>query len=343
VVAIRNQDVDSFIARPDPRRTVVLVYGPDAGLVRERVEALLVAACADRADPFSLVTLEGDLLASDSGRLADEARTIGLFGGRRVVHVRAGSRNFAPALEALLSDPPQQALIVIEAGDLRRSAPLRRLAESSPAAAALPCYADDDRSVARLIDRTLKDAGIAIDADAREALVRLLGADRLATRSELDKLILHTGDKRRIEYADVQAVIAESSALALDDVVDAAAAGEAEAALAAYSRTRAAGIPATVAIGAAIRHVANLHRLSLRVANGEPVGRVIDDPTLRIHFRRRPRFERALARLGPAALERALALLGEAALAARRNAELADSIAERELLALAKGARRRLT
>lgn len=341
MVAIRNQDVDSFIARPDPRRPIVLVYGPDAGLVRERVEALLQAGGADRNDPFSVVTLEGDLLASDPGRLADEARTIGLFGGRRLVHVRAGARNFAPAVEALLSDPPQDALVVIEAGDLRKGMPLRKLAESSPAAAALPCYADDERSVARLIDRTCKDAGLVIDPDAREALVRLLGADRLATRSELDKLILHAAGKQRIDFDDVGAVIADSSALALDDVVDAAAAGDAEAALAAYAKTRAAGIPASVAIGAAIRHVATLHRLSLRVAKGEPAGRVIEDPALRIHFRRKPRFERALARLGPGALESALAALGEAALTARRNAALADPIAERELLALAKGARRR--
>lgn len=341
MVAIRNQDIDSFVSRPDPRRPVVLVYGPDAGLVRERVEGLLKAGGADAADPFSVVTLEGDLLASDPGRLADEARTIGLFGGRRLVHVRAGSRNFTPSLEALLADPPQDALVVVEAGDLRKGAPLRKLAESSRAAAALPCYADDERSVARLVDRTFQDAGITIDTDARETLVRLLGADRLATRSELEKLVLHVGDNKRIGFDDVRAVIADSSALALDDVVDAAAAGEAEAALAAYAKARAAGIPASVALGAAIRHVSSLHRLSLRVAAGELASRVIDDPALRIHFRRKPKFERALNRLNAGTLERALIALGGAALAARRNAALADPITERELLALAKGARRR--
>lgn len=341
MVAIRNQDVDSFIVRPDPRRPVVLVFGPDSGLVRERVEALLQAGGAEPSDPFSVVTLDGDTLASDPARLADEARTIGLFGGRRLVHVRAGARNFAEALENLLSDPPQDALIVIEAGDLKKGAPLRKLVESSPAAAALPCYADDERAVAALVNRTLKEAGLMIDSDAREALVSLLGADRLATRSELNKLILHTGEKKRIDYDDVRAVIADSSALALDDAVDSAAAGDAEAALAAYARARASGIPASTAISAAIRHVASLHRLSLRVARGVPAHRVVDDPALRIHFRRKPHFERALGRFAPAQLERALTALGEAALAARRNAALADAIAERELLALAKGARRR--
>jgi hypothetical protein len=49
MVAIRASDVDSFLARPDPARPVVLVFGPDAGLVSERVNALICV----RDDPGS--------------------------------------------------------------------------------------------------------------------------------------------------------------------------------------------------------------------------------------------------------------------------------------------------
>lgn len=341
MAAIKPGEVDAFIARPDPRRPVVLVYGPDLGLVRERAEALLKAAAPDDADPFSTVTVDGDTLASDPGRLADEARTLGLFGGRRLVHVRSGSRNFAPALEILLADPPRDALVVIEAGNLAKSAPLRKLAEASPAAAALPCYADDERSIAALVDRTMRDAGLTIKTDARETLIALLGADRLATRSELDKLVLHAGDAKRIGYDDVLLVTADSSALALDDVVDAAAAGDAEAAVVSFAKARGEGLPASVVIGAAIRHVATLHRLSERVERGEQPGRIVREPQARIFFRRQDKFERALRRFGSDDLRRALIALGAALLESRRTASLADAIVERELLALAKGARRR--
>jgi len=341
VVAIRNPDADAFVARPDPRRPVILVYGPDQGLVRERVDALLRGGTSDTNDPFSVVAIDGDVVASDPGRLADEARTLGLFGGRRLVHVRAGARNFNDAVENLLADPPQDALIVIEAGDLKRGAPLRKIVEASPAGAALPCYQDNERDIARLITRTMSEAGVSIDAASRDALLSLLGADRMATRSELDKLVLYAGTEKRIDYEDVRAVIADSSALVLDDVVDAAAAGEGDAALAAFAKAREAGIPASVVIGAAIRHVALLHRLSLRVERGEQPGRIVEDPALRIHFSRKDRVRRALDRFGAAALERTLAALGVAALAARRTAEIAEPLAEREVLALAKGARRR--
>jgi DNA polymerase-3 subunit delta len=331
VVAIRSQDADAYVARPDPRRPVVLVYGPDAGLVRERVEALLGGGKTDASDPFSVVTLEGDLLAADPGRLADEARTIGLFGGRRLVHVRAGSRGFQ---ESLLADPPQDTLVVIEAGDLRKTAPLRKLTESSPAAAAIPCYADSARDLTRLIERAARDAGVTVDAEAREALLELLGGDRLATRSELDKLLTYAGGKGRIGFADVQAVVADSSALALDDIVDAAAAGEPESALAALAKARAAGIAAGSVIGAIIRHVAALHKLSLNVERGERPAKVVADQ--RVHFRRQASFQRALERLGSASLERVLVGLAASALAARRSPSLAEAIAEREVIALSR-------
>ena len=60
MVALKTADIDKFLARPDPARPVVLVYGPDAGLVSERVEALIRASVDDPNDPFSLVRLEGE-------------------------------------------------------------------------------------------------------------------------------------------------------------------------------------------------------------------------------------------------------------------------------------------
>ena len=116
---------DAFVARPDPARAVVLVFGPDAGLVSERVDAIMRASVDDPDDPFSLVRLDGDALASDPARLIDEATTVPLFGGRRAIRVRAGSRNIVPAVEAVLAAPLRDCRVVIEAGDLKRNAPLR--------------------------------------------------------------------------------------------------------------------------------------------------------------------------------------------------------------------------
>src|SRR6201999_4416744 len=101
LVALKGRDIDAFLARPDAGQPIILLYGPDAGLVRERADALLASAVDDPNDPFSLVRLDGDELAAEPSRLVDEAMTVPLFGGRRAIRVRAGSRSFASGVDAL--------------------------------------------------------------------------------------------------------------------------------------------------------------------------------------------------------------------------------------------------
>ena len=74
MTAIKAADVDRFIARPDPAQPIVLVYGPDAGLVRERVDALVRASVDDPNDPFALVRIEGEELSANPSRLVEEAQ-----------------------------------------------------------------------------------------------------------------------------------------------------------------------------------------------------------------------------------------------------------------------------
>src|SRR6185369_10017456 len=101
MVALRGKDIDAYLARPDPGRPIILLYGPDAGLVRERADALLKSAVDDPDDPFSMVRLDGDELSAEPSRLVDEALTVPLFGGRRAIRVRAGSRSFASGGDTL--------------------------------------------------------------------------------------------------------------------------------------------------------------------------------------------------------------------------------------------------
>src|SRR5579863_6226693 len=178
MVAVKAGNADAFLARSDRLPGVVLIFGEDSGLVSERVKALIRASVDDPDDPFSLVRIDGDDIAADPARLLDEAQTMPLFGGRRAVWVRAGGRNLAPAVEALLALPKSECHVVIEAGDLRRTAPLRALCERAKNAAAVPCYADDEAALQRLVDAEMRAAGLSIKADARTLLVTLLGGDR---------------------------------------------------------------------------------------------------------------------------------------------------------------------
>jgi DNA polymerase III subunit delta len=342
MTAIKAADVDRFIAKPDSNKPIVLVFGPDAGLVRERVDALVRASVDDPGDPFTFVRIDGDDLAGNPSRLVEEAHTVPLFGGRRAVLVKAGSRNIASAVESVISAPSNECRIIIEAGNLSKSAPVRALCEKAKTAVALPCYADNARSLTQLIDEEVHAAGLTIDGDARAALVGLLGSDRLSSRSEIRKLTLYARGKKNIELADVSAAVADASEIALDAVVDAAFAGRTGEVDTEFFKARASGSSAAAIISAAIRQVANLHKMMLVIEGGGTAELAMKRAAPPVHFTREAKVGEALRAWTLSRLLRAMDQLAEASLDMRRNASLADTIAQRTLLSLAMNARKRV-
>lgn len=338
MVAIKASDVDAFLARPDPARPVVLVFGPDSGLVNERVSALVKASVDDPNDPFSLVRLEAEELSANPARLIEEAQTIPLFGGRRAVWAKAGSRNIAPAVEALLTLPTRECRVVIEAGDLRRNAPLRVVCERAKNAAALPCYADGERELARLIDNEMRAADLVLKPDARAMLIPLLGGDRAASRNEIRKLALYARGRGEVGVDDVTAVVSDASALALDELVDMAFAGRPAELEAQLAKVRAAGSSVGSIFFAAQRQLAQLHKWRTAIEGGAPFS--LDGVQPPLHFRRKGLVEAALRQWNAARLSVAMAELAEAVLTSRRTPALADTIADRALLSIAVKARR---
>ena len=341
MVAIKNSEADAFVARPDAARPIVLLYGPDAGLVRERAERIIRGSVEDVNDPFALVHLEGDELASTPTRLVEEAHTMPLFGGKRAVWIKAGGRNFAPAVEALLAAPPADCRVVIEAGELRKTAPLRTMCEKSKFASAVGCYPDGERELVRLIDEEMREAKLSIAPEARSALVSLIGGDRRASRSEIRKLALYAHGQDRVGLDDVLAVVADASALALDAVVDASFAGRTGDAEASFARALDAGTSAGTILSAAMRHVTQLHKARLAIDAGERLDGSLYGFIPPLHFSRKPLVEAALGAWTSSRLARAMDQLAEATLNLRRTPALADTIGQRALLQIAVTARRK--
>jgi DNA polymerase-3 subunit delta len=340
LTAIRSGEADRFVSRPPADTKLFLVYGSDSGLVRERARKLLRALVDDPADPFQLVELDGDELAGDPLRLADEANTIPLFGGRRAVHIELGSKNILPALEPLLKAPAESA-VLIEAGALKRDQALRKLFEKERSAAAIECSPDSAADVQRLINEELKTAGLSLDDDARETLVALLGEDRLSTRSEIGKLVLAAHGRQRITLADVETLVCNASATAHDDAVLQAFSGEINALPGAFERLMATGGEPSVVLAAALRYAVALHRARLAVESGQSpdqaMGLVMRSG---IGFGRRGLVEKHLRSWSRERLLRAIRALADLIGRTRREQRVGAALAERALLSIAEGAKR---
>ena len=341
MTAIKASEVDRYIARPDAGEPIVLVFGPDAGLVRERVDALVRASVDDPNDPFAFVRIEGEDLAANPSRLVEEAHTVPLFGGRRAVLVRAGARNISAAVETVIAAPSNECRVIIEAGNLSKSAPLAHPVREG----------QGRRRPALLCRRRARSDSADRRGDAQQHSHHCArcarGADvafgrrpaRLAKRDPQARALC--AGPERVELADVMAVTADASALALDGVIDAAFAARTAEVEIEFTKARAGGSSPAAILSAAIRQVANLHKMRLAIDGGDSADFAMKRAAPPVHFTRQAQVSEALRAWTAPRLLRAMQQLAEASLEARRNSPLADAIAQRTLLSVAVSARRR--
>ncbi|MCW4115056.1 DNA polymerase III subunit delta [Aurantimonas sp. MSK8Z-1] len=334
-------EVEGFVARPDYAAPVLLLYGPDAGLVSERAERLAAASGVDATDPFAAVLLVADELEKDVGRLFDEARTVSLFGGRRLIRIKgAGNgKSLADAVAELGAAPPQDAVVIIEAGDLKKSSALRVSAERARGALALPCYQDEARALDQMIDEELRLAGLTLPREARDLLRSRLGANRMASRGEVRKLCLYCYGQSEIGEADILEIVGDVSAEALDEAVDAAATGEVRKLPHHVDRLVSGGTQPFLLLQSLLRHLQALQAMRNEVErHGETVARAVE--RRRPHFRRKGALEAALQLWTLDALAQALLQVEAAILLSRKESGLAETVVRQTLVAIAVSAAR---
>lgn len=337
---LTGKTAERFLAKPDPKIAAVLVYGADGGLVRERASQLVKSAAGSLDDPFRVSVLTGKIIKEDPARLADEAMALSLTGGRRAIRVEDADDDIADALKSVLADAGSDSLIVLEAEELPGRSALRKLCETAERAAALPCYRDEGPGLTSLIRERLQQEGLTASAEALSYLTSHLGGDRAMTRSELDKLALYMGagaaqGARKVELADVEAVVGDSAAHALDDLVHAVADGDMRAIERGLARSLGEGTAPISLLRAAARHFLRLHWASGRVTQGAAVEEAVRALRPPVFFKYEDRVKAQLRRWSPAGLATALDRLVAAETQCKRSGMPAETICRRALLEIA--------
>ncbi|MDY8109079.1 DNA polymerase III subunit delta [Fulvimarina sp. 2208YS6-2-32] len=329
-------EVDAFLSRPDFSYPVILLYGPDPGLVSERAHTIAKQSGVDASDPFASVTLAADDLEKDIGRLYDEALTVSMFGGKRLIRIRGAGNGKAlgEAVVDLSARKLEGAILIIEAGELKKNSGLRLGVERAKYALALPCYQDEARALDRMIDEELNRSGLQIDREGRDELKSRLGANRLASRGEVEKLCVYAYGTDKITAADVAVIVGDVSADAVEEAIDAAISGAVKKLPALIERLTDAGTPVYQLQQTLLRTIQQLQAMRESVErNGEPVARVIE--RRRPHFKRKPALETALGAWPLEALSRTGRRIEADILKSRKENQMALTITRQMMLSIA--------
>nr|WP_294519372.1 DNA polymerase III subunit delta [uncultured Rhodopila sp.] len=325
--------VAAFLGDPGSCR-VVLLYGDDAGMIRERAEALVRAVAGSLDDPF-LVT---ELAREDVRRLPDEAAGLSLMGGRRVVRVRDATDASADPVAVLLKSAAP-ALVVLEAGALPTRSKLRVLLDAAPDGATIGCYPEEGRALEETIRATLRAAGAAIAPDALSWLSQHLGADRLSTRGELEKLALYAGQGQTIDLDAAMTCVGDLAGLSLDDALFAATTGDVATADRALELAIAEGAAPVQILRVALGHLQKLHRARLAMdEQGMTAGDATKTVRPPVFYQKVGAFSRSLGFWPAATLVAAMAALAEAERGCKRTGWPDQALARNAVLTLARRA-----
>lgn len=267
---------DGFCKTAPRSAQFALLYGPDRGLVQERARLVRDAVFGTDYDPMNHVKFTASEIEADPIRLIDEARSLSLMGGPRLVEASGPDADLVGALTALIKDPGTlSAFILITADDLPTRSKLRGLAEKTDGFGAVACYTDDAKTIPVLIRQVLEtDHGLTIGNDARQALASQLGGDRALTLAALEKLALYVRSGE-VTLEDVEACATDAAALSLDRLLYAITAGDGAAADFEFDRQLRAGTDPNAVLALLRLHLKKFMTVGIGVSEGQPIGAAI--------------------------------------------------------------------
>jgi len=306
--------INRFIKNPDPAIYIILLYGPDHGLVSERAQALEATYLGEDAGPFAQTGLSQSDVKSDPAILQDSVCAMALGGGKRVVRLKTNADQSAKAVKELLAalganQINPAALLLIEAGDLSPRSVLRKSIEQDKAIAmAMPCYAPGLADLREQAMEVAQKYTLRYDDGALDVLIARLPQDRALADSELNKLTLYAAKNEDglIRVDDVMAIITDTQAQNLDAFTYAIADGDTTKADQQLVRATEAGQSPIALLRALQRHFIRLAEAKTALDTGRDIKSAMGSLRPPVFFTLQSRFSRQLGQWSTPALIRVM-------------------------------------
>lgn len=267
-----------------PLPLLVLLWGEDAGAIRQSAQAVITATGVDALDPFAAERLTLPDLANNPARLADGAQTLSFTSPHRLITLSGVSGDepssalatLTEAVKVAMSFPLANVTIVLPVPKLlEKTSALVKLAEAHPQALSVRFFTDTSRDLAPFLQTELKALGKTIESDALHLLTEGLGADRDIARREAEKLALYAGEENPITTSHVLASLAgviAADAFRLADAVGSRNAREADKLL---QHLQQQGEDLSAAFSLTLRHLGHIRLAQTLQKDGQPEDEIL--------------------------------------------------------------------
>lgn len=336
---VKEAQISRALDNPEGAVRLYLLYGPDDSGSRA------LAARLDRAmgSDAERIDLDGPALKEDPARLADEAASISLFGGRRYIRVTGGD-DCSAAVAALLESSTTGDPVVLIAGALKPTSTLLKLALDHPDVLGCASYKPEGNSADELAITLGRSFGLRLTRPAGHQMAANCLGDRAILERELEKIALYL-DAAPDRPRDVDIDVLDAIGAGLDEadttlLIEAVMAGKLPA-LAGELGAMAEGSTGPIPVLRGLsRRLLTLARLRAEVENGKSIGNVIAASGKTLFYKERDAVASQVGKWDSGRLRTAAHRIFEVEQALKRSRTAGDVLAASEFVAISRVAER---
>ncbi len=207
---------------------LTLIFSENTARARSELQKFSTKILGETAqNEMRLDTLDAREVAKEPAILNDAMRSSSFFGGKRAVIIFDAVDGLADAVLQSLEDwQDGDALIFLQAGNLKKTSKLRKHFEPHSKAAVIALYDDPLRE--DTVKSMIKAHGIRLTDDALNALISFASSyDRSAFEPFLTQLRLYQGEAEFVELHELQALLPGQNSATEDEIINAMFRGDA--------------------------------------------------------------------------------------------------------------------
>ncbi len=330
MTVLRDEEFENFVKRKLPAVNGIVIHGADEAAVN------LLARQVTKQLGGEAQRLDISACKAAPGEFMDRILSLSMFGDREILLLDGVDEHSLKFLEPAFAHGAIANFAIVLCSSLGKSSKLRAAAEAAPLFAAVAVYEEDEAKLHERIRKLLSAQGLTWSDDAEEEFYLAVGGDRATVTQEAEKLLLYCHGQNEISAVDVKAICGDTAEYGPDDLTDAILSGDLE------SVDRIG-----TSLGSELRsfitlfqmHISKLQDLAMDMERGNNADGAVRNAKPPIFFKRKPAILDQLRRLSLPELIDILNAIQETTLMTRKNADLADAINSRALLAIARQCR----
>ena len=334
---IQNYKIDQYCKDLIPVTPAILLYGQDYGLISERSSIIINSffiSSQEQHNSLNIIDILHNDVLSNPAILETEANSISLLSSKKVIRIKDTNDALYKAAEDYLLNAYKDCLIIFLSESLSPRSKIRKLFEAHKEAVILPCYHDENNNILSLIRNTFKEEGIYADDDSINLFANYLGADRLITKTEIEKAILYAGKDKKLDSKDFTSFISDQASLSIDELYDLSLAGNLKDAYRVLVKIQKEGTPAIQILRSFIRQMQSLYNIINASALNSNISNIIDSIRPPIYFKRKSNIKTQVQKWSLQKVNKALLLLESAEISCKKPKSNVDVITKQAILSI---------